>query len=253
MILASSIAGAAGAPPLVLVGSLGTEKAMWRPQAELADAFRLIALDQRGHGESPVPDGPYTVAELGQDVLDTLDDLGVDRFAFCGLSIGGMIGQWLGAEAGDRVTALALLATAVVAPDPAVFRERAHVVREAGGAGDLVEGLLPRWLTEGHRAAHPQDGEWLAGMVRACPAEGYAACAEAIAAMDLREELGAIRAPTLVVGGAQDGSLPADVCARPLADAIPTARYELLDPAGHLLSVERAATLNPLLREALAT
>jgi 3-oxoadipate enol-lactonase len=249
MILASQISGHPDAPPLVLVGSLGTTKAMWRPQAGLADELRLIALDQRGHGESPVPAGPYTIGELAQDVLETLDELGVERFAFCGLSIGGMIGQWLGAHAADRVSALALLATCAVPPDASVFAERATLVRREGGAAGLVETLLPRWLTEGYRAAHPQDGEWLADMVRACPPEGYAGCAEAIAAMDLRDDLGAITAPTLVVGGEQDGSIPPAVGAEPLAAAIPGARYELLDPGGHLLSVERAETLDPWLRE----
>jgi 3-oxoadipate enol-lactonase len=252
VILASAIDGPEEAPTLVLAGSLGTDKEMWRPQVEaLGDAWRLVRLDVRGHGDSPVPDGPYTIAALGQDVLDTMDALAIERAAFCGLSIGGMIGQWLGAHAPERIEALVLLFTAAVAPDPDVFSERAEVVRAAGGAAGIVEALLPRWLTTDYRAAHPETVAWLSAMVTRCPAEGYAASAEAIAAMDLRSEHARIAAPTLVLGGAQDGSLPPEY-ARAIAEAIPGARFELLDPAGHLASIERADTVNALIAQHVA-
>ncbi len=247
MILSHATDGPDDAPVLVLAGSLGTHMDMWRPQvADLAGPFRLLRLDVRGHGGSPVPDGPYTIAELGQDVLDTLDALDVERAHFCGLSIGGMIGQWLAANAPERVERLVLLFTAARAPDPQVFRDRAAAVREAGSAAGLIEGLLPRWLTEPYRAAHPETAEWLGAMVAECPPEGYAGCAEAIAALDVRDTHARIAAPTLVVGGAQDGSLPPEH-ARAIAAAIPGARYVELDPAGHLGSVERAADLDPII------
>lgn len=251
MILASTIDGPDDAPPLILVGSLGTHGDMWRPQVEaLAGELRLVRLDVRGHGRSPVPPGPYSIPELAQDVLDTLEDLGIERAAYCGLSIGGMIGQWLGAHAPERFERLILLFTAAVAPSPEVFRERAAAVREAGGAGGLVEGLLPRWLTEEYREAHPETVAWLSEMVAACPAEGYAACAEAIAAMDLRAGHASIALPTLVVSGAQDGSTPPEM-GRVIADAIPSARHELLDPSGHIGSIERADEINALIRQHL--
>lgn len=252
MILASAIDGSADAPALVLAGSLGTDREMWRHQvAGLAGPLRLVRLDVRGHGASPVPAGPYTIAELGQDVLDTMDALGIERASYCGLSIGGMIGQWLGVHAADRIDRLVLLFTAAVPPDAAAFAERAAAVRSAGTAAGLVDGLLPRWLTDDYRAAHPDEVAWLRAMVAASPAEGYAACAEAIAAMDLRPEHARVAAPTLVVGGAQDGSTPPEM-GRAIADAIPSARFELLDPAGHLGNIERADAVNALIADHLA-
>jgi 3-oxoadipate enol-lactonase len=251
VILNHAIDGPEDAPALVLAGSLGTDLGMWRPQvAALAADFRLVRVDVRGHGASPVPAGPYTIDELGNDVLDTVNKLGIERFHFAGLSIGGMIGQWLGAYAPECIDRLVLLFTAAAPPDPALFSQRAVDVRAAGTPEGLIEGLLPRWLTDDYRATHPAVIRWLTDMVSGCAAEGYASCAEAIAAMDLRPVLARISAPTLVFGGAQDGSLPPEL-GREIADAIPGARFELLDPAGHLGNIERADTINDLILEHL--
>jgi 3-oxoadipate enol-lactonase len=251
VILAHAIDGPDDGPALVLVGSLGTEKSMWRPQvAGLAGPLRLVRLDVRGHGDSPVPDGPYTIEVLAGDVLDTMDALGLERVSYAGLSIGGMIGLWLGAHAAERIDRLVLLFTGAVPADPASFIDRARQVREAGSPADLVDQLLPRWLTEPYRAEHPEVADELRAMVSACPPEGYAGCAEAIGAMDQRGLLSQITPPTLVISGAQDGSIPPEL-GREIAEAVPDARFELLDPAGHLGNIERADEVNSLIRQHL--
>lgn len=252
MILAHAIDGPQDAPVVVLTGSLGTTLDLWAPQLDgLRDHLRLVRMDLRGHGGSPVPPGPYTVAELAQDALDTLDLLGLGRVSWVGLSIGGMIGQHLAAHAPERIDRLAVLFSAAVVPDPEAFRRRAREVRNSGGAGHLAPVLLPRWLTPAYRARHPETVQWLADMLADCPAEGYAGCAEALAAVDLRADLARITADTLVVGGAQDQSLP-PACAAAVAAGIPGAQYVELDPGAHLGNVERAHAVNRLLLDHLA-
>lgn len=247
MILAHSVDGPQDAPVVVLAGSLGTTRDLWAPQVEgLREHLRLVRLDLRGHGESPVPPGPYTIEELARDALDTMDFLGIEGASWVGLSIGGMIGQSLAASAPERIGRLAVLFSAAAVPHPQAFRRRAQQVRERGGAGHLAPELLPRWLTAAYRARHPETVSWLSAMVAGCPAEGYAGCAEALAAVDLRLQLSRITAKTLVVGGAQDESLP-PACAAAVAAGIRDAEYVELDPGAHLGNVERADTVNRLL------
>jgi 3-oxoadipate enol-lactonase len=247
VILAHSIDGPQDAPVAVFTGSLGTTRDLWAPQVEaLRDQLQMVRVDLRGHGQSPVPPGPYTVAELAQDAVDTMDFLGIERASWVGLSIGGMVGQFLAANAPERIGRLVVLFSAAAVPDPEAFRRRAQDVRERGGAGHLARELLPRWLTAAYRERHPEAVSWLSAMVAACPAEGYAGCAEALAAVDLRPELSRIAAKTLVVGGAQDLSLP-PACAAHVAAGIRDAEYVELDPAAHLGNVERADTVNRLL------
>ena len=230
--------GAEGAPVLVLYGSLGTTLAMWEPLAPLlSERMRLVRVDGRGHGRSPEPPGPYAIEDLGQDVLALLDRLGLDRVAFAGLSIGGMVGQWLGIDAPDRVSSLVLMCTGSFLGD-AGFDDRARTVREAGSVEPLADTVIARWLTPGFAERRPEVRDWLRAMLVASPAEGYAASCEAIAGMDFRADRIRITAPTLVVSGAQDPSIPPEHQAE-LAGAIPGARLETLDPAAHLASVER--------------
>jgi 3-oxoadipate enol-lactonase len=176
-----------------------------------------------------------------------MSHLGIARASFVGLSIGGMVGQWLAANAGERVDRLAVLCSAAVVPDPQAFRDRAADVRRRGTAGHLIDVLLPRWFTSDYRSAHPAEMDRIADMVRSIPAEGYAGCAEVLAGADLRPELSRIAAPALVVAGAQDAALPPS-CSREIAAAIAGARYVELDPGAHLAPIERSATLNGLLR-----
>lgn len=249
MILHHAAGGPDDGAPLLLGGSLGTTLELWAPQLDaLSEHHRVIRLDARGHGGSPVPSGPYTIGDLGRDVLDTMDALGLERASWCGLSIGGMIGQWLAIHAPDRIERLVLLCTS--AHVAANWQERAETVRAAGSPEPLADATLGRWLTPPYAEAHPDTVAWLRGMLVGTDPEGYAGCCEAIGAMDLRGDVGRIAAPALVVAGAQDGSIGSEQ-GEALATAVPGARFERLDPAAHLCSVERAGEVNRLILEHL--
>ena len=244
-------AGRPGAPPLLLASSLGTTAEMWAPQIPaLEDRFALTAFDHRGHGRSPVPDGPYTIADLGADVLRLMDRLGLARAAFCGLSLGGMVGQWLGINAPERISALVLIATAAHLTPADGWHERAATTRAAGSPEPLADTVVERWFTPAFTGAHPELVARHRAMIAATPAEGYAACCEAIATMDLRAGLSGISAPTLVISGAQDPSIP-PAHGRAIAVAVPGARYEKLDPGAHVVSVEQADAVSALIIEHL--
>jgi 3-oxoadipate enol-lactonase len=243
------IAGPPDAPALLLGGSLGTTVDMWRPQLPaLAERLRVVRFDHRGHGGSPVPPGPYGIADLAGDVLALLDRLGLERVAYCGLSIGGMVGLWLAAHAPERIDRLVVVSSSAHLPPASAWRERAATVRTAGTVEAVADTVVARWLTPGFARAEPETVEWLRGMLAATPVDGYAACCEALARLDLRGDVPRIAAPTLVVGGAEDPATPPEH-ARALAAAIPGARLEILSPAAHLASVERAAEVTRLVRE----
>ncbi|MEA2307647.1 MAG: 3-oxoadipate enol-lactonase [Solirubrobacteraceae bacterium] len=243
--------GPADAPVLLLSGSLGSTLAMWEPQLRaLTDRFRVVRYDHRGHGGSPVPPGPYDIADLASDALALLDRLGVQRAHVCGLSLGGMVGQWLAIHAPGRVDRLAVLCSSARLGPESGYAERAALVR-AEGTRAIAEAVVGRWLTPAYATAHPEVVGELRAMVAATPPEGYAACCEALAHMDLEPGLGRVRAPTLVVAGAQDPSLPA-AHGEAIAARIPGARFALLDPAAHLASLERAEAVNELLLDHLA-
>ncbi len=232
---------------LLLGGSLGTTLAMWEPQvAALSADLTLVRFDHRGHGRSPVPAGPYAIDDLGRDVLALMDELELERASYCGLSLGGMVGQWLAIHAPERIDRAILLCTGAFLPPAQQWRERAATVRAAGTPEVLAEAVVARWFTGPFAAANPDTVAHYRAMVAATDPDGYAACCEAIAAMDLRPGLATVRAPTLVISGAQDPSIPAEH-GRAIADAIPGARFELLDPGAHVASVERAAAVNDLI------
>ncbi|MCD2193833.1 3-oxoadipate enol-lactonase [Actinomycetospora endophytica] len=233
--------------PLVLLCSLGSTVDMWAPQREeLARERRVVTMDTRGHGGSPVPAGPYTVAELADDVVETLDDLGIGRAAFAGLSLGGAMSQAIALRAPDRVVSLALLCTAARFGNLATFSDRAVKAR-AEGVEAIAAGVVTRWFTA------DADEDMVArmqAMIAATPPEGYASCCEAIVGWDSRADLGRISAPTLVISGAEDPATPpAD--GEVLADGIPGARLEVVPDAAHLASYQRPDVVTGLLAEHL--
>ncbi len=243
--------GPSDAPVLLLGGSLGTNLQMWEPQVDALSAHRrVVRFDHRGHGRSPAPPGPYSIADLGADALALMDRLGVARADYCGLSIGGMVGQWLAINAPERIERVILLCTSAHLPPPDPWLERAATVRQAGTPAVIADVVVGRWFTAGYAEAHPDTVARHRRMIIETPAEGYAGCCEAIAGLDVRDGLSGIRAPVLVIGGSQDPAIPPEHSQR-IAAAIPGARLEILDPGAHLASVERAQTVNELIAEHL--
>src|SRR4051794_2289093 len=181
---------------------------MWDDQvAALSSRFRILRYDTRGHGRSAAPEGPYAIGDLGADLLALLDELGLERVSFCGLSLGGMTGMWLAANAPERVERLVLCCTSAHLPPREMWDERIETVR-ADGMEPVAEGVLERWLTPEFRTARPEIAARLKAMLVATPVEGYAGCCAAIRDLDLRDALSAIRAPTLVIAGGEDPATP---------------------------------------------
>lgn len=244
------LSGPAEAPVLVLSGSLGTDLSMWDPQAEpLAARFRLLRYDQRGHGRSPVPKGPYSIAELGDDLISLLDRLEIEHAAVCGLSLGGMTGMWVAAHVPERIDRLVLLCTSAQLGPGSMWRERAQTVRTRGLEA-IADAALERWFTEGFRQANPDLVKRMRAALCATPPEGYASCCEAIAAMDLRAHLASIAAPTLVIAGKDDPATPPEH-GRLIADSIPQARLQVVGPAAHLANLEQPKRVTDLILEFL--
>jgi 3-oxoadipate enol-lactonase len=230
--------GKRGSPALVFTGSLGTDLTMWQPQADrLKPRFCTLRYDIRGHGRSPVPPGPYWMNDLGSDLVALLDRLGIERASLCGLSIGGMISMWVAAHAPERVERLVLWSTSAKLGPRESWLERAAIVR-ADGIEAIADAVLGRWFTPAFAQAHPEVIERMRATLIATPREGYAACCEAIADMDLTPDLPSIVAPTLVVSAEQDPATPPEH-GRQIASLIPGARFEVISPAAHISTIER--------------
>ncbi|HEV7726196.1 MAG TPA: 3-oxoadipate enol-lactonase [Modestobacter sp.] len=242
--------GPPDAPVLVLGPSLGTDVGLFDTQVTaFAGTHRVVRYDLRGHGGSEVVPGACTMADLAADVLALLDDLGVQRFSYAGVSIGGAIGQQLALTVPERVEKLALIATAAQFADPPSWAVRAQQVREQGTAF-LVPSRAGTWFTREFAEREPAAAERLLAMLRATPAEGYASCCEAIGAFDVRERLGEIAAPTLAIAGAEDPATTGEMM-RELAEGIPGAQFVVVPGAGHLPVATDADVVNAALREHL--
>lgn len=234
-------------PPLLLSGSLGSSLAMWEPQLPaLVARFRVIRHDHPGHGGSPVPDAPIAIDDLGRAALALLDEFGIERASVCGLSLGGVLAQWLGANAPDRVERLVLACTSPRFGSRESWLQRAETVRREG-LGAIADPLLERWFTP----AFPEAAkEPMRAMLLATPPEGYARCCELLADCDLRGDLRRISAPTLVLTGADDPSVPPGHDEL-LADRIVHARLIPIAGAAHLANVEQADAFTAALLEHL--
>lgn len=226
------------APALILSSSLGTDHTMWEPQvARLSQQFRLVRYDRRGHGKSSVPPPPYSMEMLGRDALAVMDGLGIRRASWCGLSMGGMEGQWLGANAPDRIERLILANTASYYPDKNAWSERIAAVSTVGMDG-LAQSVIGRWFTPGFIAREPQAVSRLQALVRNTAPDGYIGCCAAVRDMDLREILHKITAPTLIIAGKHDVATTVEN-AEFIRDRIPGAKMAVLD-AAHISNVEQA-------------
>lgn len=227
-----AIDGPSGAPWLVLSHSLGSALCMWRPQvASLRQHFRVLRYDTRGHGASAVPTGPYSIEQLGTDVIALLDALGVERAFYCGLSMGGATGVWLATHAAERFFRLAICNAPPWLGPPEPLNARIEAVRTEG-LGSLADATLERWFTPEFRAQHPATLREIRSTFTATSVEGYVACCEALRDYDERANLSRISRPTLIVAGTQDPAPPLAV-AREFAAQVPGATCVEL-PAAHL-------------------
>lgn len=234
--------GPAQAPPIVFSNSLGTTHRMWDAVVgELAAEHRCIRYDTRGHGLSDVTPAGFEIADLADDLLALLDHLDIARAHVAGLSLGGMTGQSFAAQYADRTASLTLMATTAFMPTRESWYERAALVRR-GGTQAILEATLSRWFTDGFRTRAPHEVEAVAETFRSIPADGYAACCEAIGRMDLRPGLKDILAPTTIIAGRDDPATPLAM-SKAMHEAITSSRLVALTPAAHLLAVEQPAAV----------
>ena len=254
--LAASMEGPDGAPVVILANPIGTTRAIWDAQARvLREDFRLLRFELRGHGapgaRSEAPPGPYSLAGLGTDVLGLMREHGVTSAAYCGISIGGMIGLWLAANAPERISSLVVCCAAIIPlPSRQAWLDRAALVRSGGMAaiGDMVP---PRWFTPEFITSQPAAVALVVDMLLGTDPEGYAGCGEAIAGMDLRPALGAIKAPTLVIAGAEDPAAPpwqGALTAAGIADS----RLRVIRGASHLAPYQVPGPVTGAIRAHLA-
>ena len=244
------VAGPQEAPTLLLANSLGATLAMWQPQMRrLTARFRVIRFDTRGHGRSPVPPGPYLIDDLTADAVALLDRLGVRRTHLCGLSLGGMVAMRLAATAPDRVDRMVLCCTSARPGRPGTWAERAEAVR-SGGTASIADTVLARWITPAYATRHPHRVADLRAMLAATPAAGYAACCHVLEHLDLRPALADVRAPTLVIAGADDLAIPPEHGAA-IAAGIPGARLAVVRDAAHLANIEQPDQVTDLILDHL--
>lgn len=231
--------GPEGAPVLVLSNSLGTNLHMWDTQVPaFAAHFRVLRYDTRGHGQSLVTEGPYSIEQLGRDVLSLLDALEIDKAHFCGLSMGGLIGQWLGINAPERLDRLVVCNTAAKIASPEVWNPRIETVlrdREAAMVG-LRDASIARWFTPAYSEANPESAKRITDMLAATSPEGYAANCAAVRDADFRDRLGEIKAPLLVISGTADAVTPPSGGLF-IQEHVPGAEYAEFH-AAHLSNVE---------------
>jgi len=244
------VTGREDAPVVVLSNSLGSTHHMWDANlAALEEHFRVVRYDTRGHGDSPVLPGPYTIDDLADDVVALLDQLGVERAHVVGLSLGGMTAMRLAARNPERVDRMVVLCTGAHLTPSSAWAERAATVR-AGGSGAVAEAVVQRWFTPDFLEGNPAVRKECEEMVAATPAEGYAACCEVIAAMDLRADLPAISAPTLAIAGADDPATPPPHL-EAIATSVQDGRLLVVPDSAHLANAQQPGTITPAIIEHL--
>jgi len=230
------VEGSADKPVLMFCNSLGTTLHMWDGQmAEVLKHFRVVRYDRRGHGKSGVPAGPYNMEMLGRDALAVLDAAQIEKTNWCGLSMGGMVGMWMGAHAPQRVNRLILSNTSAYFENKQIWNDRIKVVQEKGLQA-VVGGTIERWFTQGFRDREPQKVKSIADMFLATKPEGYIACGQAVRDMDHREIIKSIKAPTMVIAGKQDAGTTPEM-GEFVSKNIPGATLTMFD-AAHIANIE---------------
>ncbi|MEJ9233247.1 3-oxoadipate enol-lactonase [Peribacillus butanolivorans] len=236
-------------PVLVLSNSLGTDLSMWNPQIEtLTQHFRVLRYDTRGHGESGVPTGPYTIEQLGQDVIGLLDGLGIERAHFAGVSMGGMTGMWLALNVPERLGKLALCNTAAFIGPREIWDARISATRN-GGMEVIAEGVLARWFRDPYLVQGSEELDQVRKVFLSTSPEGYVEACAAVRDMDQRDSVKQINVPTLVIVGIGDLATPPSD-GQYLAEQIQGARYVELEGA-HLSNIEASGEFTTELVEFL--
>ncbi len=249
--------GRQDAPVLLFGNSLGTNLHVFDPQAAfLGERFRILRYDMRGHGLTdcpPVPEGGpgYTIDMLADDALGLLDALDVKRVHYCGLSIGGLVGQRIAAKAGARIASLTLCDTANRIGPPQIWADRIAAVRK-GGTAAIAAAVMSRWFTPKFLAERKAEAAGMTNMLSRTPSDGYIGCCYALRDADLRDDDAKITAPTLVIVGDQDAATP-PALAKELSEAIKGARLETVTGAAHIPTIEQPAAINRLLGEFLGS
>jgi len=246
--LAYRLDGPENAPVVTFCHSLAADSGMWDEQMPALKGRRVLRLDMRGHGESSAPAGPYTLQQLAGDVVALWDHLGIDRCDFVGLSIGGMIGQVLGFDHGNRLSSLMLCDTRCLsdASQAKVWDERIALVRDAGGLAPVIDSTIPRWFSEDFVARAPMRVEEVRDMLRRCSVEGYAGCGRAISVFDFTARLPQIKARTMIVVGRDDASATvAD--AQAMRKGIAGSQLRVIEKCRHLPNIEGPQAFNEIL------
>jgi 3-oxoadipate enol-lactonase len=238
--------------PVVLVHAIGCDHRMWDSLAsELASRYQVVRVDVRGHGESPVPAGEYSLEDLADDVLAVLDALKIDKAHWVGLSMGGMIGQAFALSHKDRLGRLVLAnTTSGYGPDgPKTWEARMKAVRE-GGMAAIADLVMQRYFSDEFRERHPEVVARVKERVLTTPANGYISCCAAIRDLDFSRDLPSIRARTLVIGGGHDAGTPVAM-SQAIVDRIPGSQLAVIAEAAHLSAVEMPERFNALVRDFL--
>jgi len=242
------LSGKEGAAVVMLSHSLACSLVMWNPQLDaLEPNFRVLRFDTRGHGGSDAPEGAYTLELLAQDAVTLLDALGLDAVHFVGLSMGGMIGQYLALDHGDRLRSVALCDTAAVMPDEVqpIWQGRITAAREKGMQGQVDE-TLERWFTPDYLKQNPPEAEMIRRQISATPVAGYIGCSEAIRRLDHLKRLSEITLPTLIIVGEEDPGTPV-AASEAMHERISGSKLVVLPSARHLSNIEQSGAFNEAL------
>lgn len=243
--------GDATRPAIVFSNSLGTNFSMWQPQIDfLGESHFVICYDTRGHGASSTPQGPYSIDQLGRDVVNLLDHLQIEKATFCGISMGGVTGQWLAIHKAERFSHVVVCNTAAKIGQEQAWLDRAALVREQGLA-PIASTAAGRWFTKAFIQSNPDIVEKLSNDLGAGSTEGYASCCEALAKADVREKLKDINVPVLIVAGKQDPVTTVKDGEFMQQHIVDSQLFEI--NASHISNIEAAEEFNQAIRQFIMT
>ena len=240
--------GREGAPWLVLSHSLACTVRMWDPQLEaFKDRYRMLAYDMRGHGQTTAPGGAYTLDMLADDVFGLVKSLKIEKASYCGLSIGGMIGQTIAIRGAGPFERMVLADTTHAQPPEALqqWEERIRIA-ESKGMAALVDSTMERWFTPAFRSSPA--AKKIAGLIAATPVAGYVGCGRAIMGLGTTAKLKDIKVPVLALTGNEDAAAPGT---RYIGENVPGAKFIGIPQAAHIANVEQPEAFNRALREFL--